>query len=350
VAILTRATERRSARRILSAALIVAAALLPALAAHAREERSVSRLKDKLDLIQQQLDASVARIEKFRARENTLLFDVGQRELQMRELEAEKGGVEARAVAAARRLYMSDGSETLQVLLSAESFADLAGQYETLAQIAELDGIALTDLKRVEEQLLDLQEDLTVNTEELARVRSRLEDESALLQERFEEATAEYEKRKEELAAASAAAAQAGGVLVTSEGMACPVAAPNSFIDSWGFPRSGGRTHEGTDIMAASGAPVVAIADGRITFEGYGASAGNWIILSGDDGNSYWYMHNRKNLVSGGRVRAGEQIATVGDTGNAIGGPPHVHFEYHPGRGGPVNPYPLVSKVCRASP
>ena len=339
------ATERRSLRRTLSTALIVAVALVPALAAQAREQRSIGQLKDKLDLIQKQLDASVARVERFRSRENRLLFEVGQVELKMGELEAEKAAVEDRAIEAARRLYMSDGSETLEVLLSAESFADLASQSETMAQIAEHDGIALTDLKRIEEQLAELQEDLTANTEELTRVRSRLEDESALLQRRFEEATAEYNKMKERLAAA--AAAQAGGVVVSPGGMACPIAAPNSFIDSWGYPRSGGRTHEGTDMMAASGAPVVAITDGRITFEGYGSSAGNWVILSGDDGDAYWYMHNRKNLVTGGRVGAGEQIATVGDTGNAIGGPPHVHFEYHPGGGGPVNPYALLSKVCR---
>jgi peptidoglycan LD-endopeptidase LytH len=347
----TRAAERRSAHRILSAALIVAVALFPALAAQARDEMSVSQLKDKLNLIQKQLDASVVRVETLRSRENKLLFDVGQVELEMRELEAEKGAVEDRAVDAARRLYMSDGSETLEVLLSAESFAELASQYETMAKIAELDGAALTDLEQVEERLLELQENVSANTEELTRVRSRLEDESALLQERFEEATAEYEKMKERLAAAaSAAAAQAGGVFVSPGGMTCPVAAPNSFIDSWGFPRSGGRTHEGTDIMAASGAPVVAITDGRITFEGYGGNAGNWVILSGDDGNSYWYMHNRENLVSQGRVNAGEQIATVGDTGNAVGGPPHVHFEYHPGDDGPVNPFALLSKVCKKAP
>ncbi len=311
----------------------------------------MSELKDELGRIQQELDDSVARIEGFRSRENRLLFEVGQVELEMRDLEAEIAVVEARAVAAARRLYMSDGSETLDALLSAESFADLASQYETMAQIAELDRIALADLKRVEEQLVDLQEDLSVNAEELARVRSRLEVESALLQDRFEEATVAYDKLKERLAAAaSAAAAQAGGVLISAGGMACPVAAPTSFIDSWGFPRSGGRSHEGTDVMAASGAPVVAITRGRITFEGYGASAGNWVILSGDDGNSYWYMHNKENLVSEGRVRAGEQIATVGDTGNAVGGPPHVHFEYHPGGKGPVNPYPLLAKVCRQAP
>jgi peptidoglycan LD-endopeptidase LytH len=128
--------------------------------------------------------------------------------------------------------------------------------------------------------------------------------------------------------------------------MTCPVAGPNSVIDSWGFPRSGGRTHEGTDIMAAFGTPVVAIVTGTITYAGYGSSAGNWLQLSGDDGNGYWYMHNQENLVSGGRVTVGQQIATVGNTGNASGGPPHVHFEYHPGGGAPVNPYSLLSSIC----
>jgi murein DD-endopeptidase MepM/ murein hydrolase activator NlpD len=302
----------------------------------------MSQLKDRLDHVQEQLDDSVARIEALRSREDELLFEVGRIELEIQDLEAAKEEIEARVVAAARRLYMTGGpdtTDTLEVLLSAESFADIETQYQVLTHIAERDRMAFTDLQKAEKKLVDLQKAVTARAEELTKTRSRRDDETALLQARFEEAAAAYEKLQEKLSTR---------VIFSPSGMACPVAGPNSFIDSWGFPRSGGRTHEGTDIMAASGTPVVAITDGRITFEGYGTSAGNWLILSGDDGDSYWYMHNRENLVSGGRVRAGEQIATVGDTGNAIGGPPHVHFEYHPGGGGPVNPYSLLSKVCRA--
>jgi peptidoglycan LD-endopeptidase LytH len=100
--------------------------------------------------------------------------------------------------------------------------------------------------------------------------------------------------------------------------------------------------------MAAFGTPVVAIVTGTITYAGYGSSAGNWLQLSGDDGNGYWYMHNQENLVSGGRVTVGQQIATVGNTGNASGGPPHVHFEYHPGGGAPVNPFTSVIDLLSA--
>jgi peptidoglycan LD-endopeptidase LytH len=99
------------------------------------------------------------------------------------------------------------------------------------------------------------------------------------------------------------------------------------------------------DMMAGYGAPVMAITSGVITLSSYGSSSGNWIILSGSDGNTYWYMHNDQNLVSSGTVTTGQQIATVGDTGNAAG-TPHLHFEYHPGGGAAVNPYPLVASIC----
>jgi murein DD-endopeptidase MepM/ murein hydrolase activator NlpD len=98
-------------------------------------------------------------------------------------------------------------------------------------------------------------------------------------------------------------------------------------------------------MMADYGTPIVAIVPGTITYSGYSGSGGNMLFLSGNDGNTYWYLHNQENLVTSGGVSAGQQIGTVGDTGNATG-IPHLHFEYHPGGGGPVNPYPLVASIC----
>jgi murein DD-endopeptidase MepM/ murein hydrolase activator NlpD len=106
------------------------------------------------------------------------------------------------------------------------------------------------------------------------------------------------------------------------------------------------RAREGVDILADYGTPVYAIVSGVWDVYPYGGSAGNWAILRGHDGHQYWYMHLQSHTVGdGAAVSAGTQVGTNGDTGNAAG-TPHVHFEYHPGGGGPVNPYPLVRSAC----
>jgi peptidoglycan LD-endopeptidase LytH len=137
-----------------------------------------------------------------------------------------------------------------------------------------------------------------------------------------------------------------GSTSVSSSGMACPVGQPRSFSDTWGAPRSGGRAHRGTDILAPYGIPVYAIVGGTWAIQSPGPSAGLWAILRGDDGNQYWYMHLQSHTVgNGARVSAGQQVGTNGDTGNARG-TPHVHFELHPGGGSAINPYPTLRSVC----
>lgn len=133
-------------------------------------------------------------------------------------------------------------------------------------------------------------------------------------------------------------------------GQACPVAGPVSFIDTWGAPRSGGRTHQGVDMMAARGTPVAAIFDGTISRTGSSSSLGGITIwMSSTAGDAYYYAHLDSiagGIASGVPVAAGQIIGAVGSTGNASPGYPHLHFEYHPGGGGAVNPYPLVRGIC----
>lgn len=130
-------------------------------------------------------------------------------------------------------------------------------------------------------------------------------------------------------------------------GMACPQDRPRSYSDTWGAPRSGGRSHEGTDIFGQMGGAVFAVTDGVIEWTRQGSSAGLWLSLRGDDGDTYWYMHLSDFAASAGqRVSAGQRIASNGNTGNARGTSPHIHFEHHPGGGNPVNPYPLVRRIC----
>lgn len=132
-----------------------------------------------------------------------------------------------------------------------------------------------------------------------------------------------------------------------SSGGACPVAGAVFFSDTWGDPRSGGRSHQGVDMMAAAGTPLAAIYSGTVSLK-VNSLGGNtiWLTSSGDQ---YYYAHLQSyasGLSSGQSVSEGQIIGTVGSSGNASATYPHLHFEFHPGGGSAVNPYPLVKSIC----
>jgi murein DD-endopeptidase MepM/ murein hydrolase activator NlpD len=130
---------------------------------------------------------------------------------------------------------------------------------------------------------------------------------------------------------------------------ACPIARPFHFRDTWGAPRSGGRRHKGVDMFAPHGVEVYAITKGVVLRHSRSGLGGIGLYIRGEDGNVYYYAHLASIVPAyrpGKRVNAGELVAYNGDTGNARGGAPHVHFEVHPGGGGPVNPYPYTAAAC----
>jgi murein DD-endopeptidase MepM/ murein hydrolase activator NlpD len=125
----------------------------------------------------------------------------------------------------------------------------------------------------------------------------------------------------------------------------CPVQGPRAFTNDWGQPRSGGRRHQGTDILSPRGTPIVANVSGTVSPHN-SSLGGISYYLRGDDGNTYFGTHLDRLSGASGRVSAGTVIGFNGNSGNARGGPTHLHFEIHPGGGGPVNPYPTVARYC----
>jgi murein DD-endopeptidase MepM/ murein hydrolase activator NlpD len=101
-------------------------------------------------------------------------------------------------------------------------------------------------------------------------------------------------------------------------------------------------------MIAARGTPIVAIYSGKIQRTSNSSLGGKSIYFKSDAGDIYYYAHldGFADVGTGEQVSAGTVIGYNGSTGNAPDYLPHLHFEYHPGGGSAVNPYPLVRSLC----
>ena len=114
--------------------------------------------------------------------------------------------------------------------------------------------------------------------------------------------------------------------------------------DSWHAPRSGGRLHEGQDIFARRGTPVFSATEGYVVRVGHSALGGKTVYVHGAGGRWYYYAHldsYAPGLSVGDYVTPDTVLGHVGDTGNAAGTPPHLHFGVYTA-GGAVDPLPLL--------
>ena len=124
----------------------------------------------------------------------------------------------------------------------------------------------------------------------------------------------------------------------------CPVPGAR-FMNDWGFGRADTGWHQGNDMMAPRGTKILAPVSGTVT-QGVGSIGGNFFRLVGSDGTMYYGGH-MDTFGKAGKVKAGDVLGTVGSTGDADGGPPHLHFQIHPGSGPSVNPYKALVAACR---
>lgn len=114
---------------------------------------------------------------------------------------------------------------------------------------------------------------------------------------------------------------------------------------NFGDPRDGGsRTHEGEDILAPEGAPIVSPTEAVVIRTGTGSGSGKYVTTANPGGESFVYMHlSEISVKAGDELDVGDLIGLVGDTGNAKGGPAHLHLEIRDGREA-TDPYPRITE------
>ena len=118
--------------------------------------------------------------------------------------------------------------------------------------------------------------------------------------------------------------------------------------DTFGAPRPGDRTHQGVDIFAPRGTPVVSATRGIVSRLGENSLGGTVVWVLGPAGDHHYYAHldSVADLRTGQRVAAGDVVGTVGNTGNARSTPPHLHYGVYRRMGGAINPFPLLAATA----
>ena len=242
-------------------------------------------------------------------------------------------------------IYKSRSDSLLfNFLLSIKSFNDLVSNFKYLNVISDKDSFLVKKTKDMKTSVTKRYKNLQRIKEEKTEIFQSLEIKKDEMQRNLENQNIIAMLLKREIVRLEKVAHQVGNLKIA---IVFPVAGPHSYINDWGFPRSGGRTHKGTDVFAVQGTPLVAVTDGYIgkyspVEKGLG---GITVWVYGYDGHHYYYAHMskvEKGIKVGAKVKAGQIVGYVGNTGNARTTPPHLHFQIHPNGGEPVNPYPFL--------
>ena len=304
--------------------------------------------------IQQRLDSVTRRLEDTRAAVASSSDEVERLRAARDRERGTATSAEESLRAQVRETYKRGSGHVALRLLAADDASDILEQTRLLAWVTderqENAEAATATAVRAEALADHAAAALEALNESEAALREQREQADALLERALEaeeavkDLIAEQEAERARLARASRST---GDPVAVTGGVACPVGSPRTYVDSWGAPRSGGRRHAGTDIMAPHGTVTPAYESGVIMRLSSNSLGGISLYLRGDSGNVYYYTHlsGYAGVAQGQRVTAGQVIAHVGSTGNA-GGINHLHFEVRPGGGASVNPYPYVRRAC----
>jgi murein DD-endopeptidase MepM/ murein hydrolase activator NlpD len=367
--------------------LIVALLAVVPIGASAQTEGDVNRAESQVDQAedstseaygrwkqaQDDLEAAILELDIVTSRLENLVYTIGLTESRIGTYEDEVEGLKENAQQLFLEAYTSGGRGMVTAAFEAVSIQDLLTSQQLMnnaasRDLADLDRYQAVsrEMDRLKIELIEKQEEVEVVEAETAaladrastlneQARSVYNQASAaeqraidnLAKERAEFQAAEALKKQRDVAAANSRSGTAAGLPpAATPGFYCPVQGGASFIDSWGFPRSGGRRHKGVDMFNSRNTPLVAVVDGRVKFSSNSLGGLSTHLYAG--GTTYYYAHleaHPTNISSGQTVKAGTIIGYLGNSGNARYTSPHLHFEIRPGNVA-VNPYPTVRHYC----
>ncbi|MDH3725746.1 MAG: peptidoglycan DD-metalloendopeptidase family protein [Thermoleophilia bacterium] len=279
----------------------------------------------------------------------------------------------ARLAKRLRSLYVNPEPTLPELLVSGHSLGDIVETSRLIDRTAQADAAVLKTTRGRRTELGQLHEKLArdsrVAEERATRARAQRERVQVLLaarrhvldsvrgelkelleQERARQRRQAVLKRQTGTSVPRSAAA-APAIPLPGGSHLFPIAGPTRFTDDWLFSRPGGRYHQGIDLFAERGTPLVAVAGGSLFRVGWNGLGGWRLWLRDDAGTTYYYAHLESFADvagEGARVSRGTVIGYAGDSGSARGTGVHLHFEIHPGGGGPVRPWPYVTSWPRA--
>jgi murein DD-endopeptidase MepM/ murein hydrolase activator NlpD len=332
-------------RRI--ALALVASLLLAALCSGvsaADTSGDLKAAKDRLATLQSELTRLAGEWSAAQTRLAVTQSKLADTRARVDRLRSHLADIQDRIGMTARIAYESGGTGALSSLLSSGSFTEFSERMEFMDRITAADADLVGAARVTREDLRRDQQALTALSAQQARVVTELQSQKNAIDARLSEVATLVDKLRRQLAAESRyhGPPPPGGLPL----QACP-APGSSFSDDFGAPRGGGRTHQGIDMLAPFGTPIRAAQSGRFQQDYNGLGGISALVYSGGGDYTYYaHMRGYAGVGNGATVSAGTVIGYVGNTGDASGGPPHLHFEYHPGGGGAVDPYSYLVALC----
>ena len=327
-------------------------------------EGESEKYSEKIAALDYQIQSTRAELNATQKIIDSLTRDIADKQDELDETIAQLDEKQELFETRIRVMYENGDTTYLEVLLSSEDFSDMLTNMEIVSQIMDYDKRIVEEYKTLKAQIEtqkaalesdrkdkqdyadDLEqayEEIEAQKKEYKALKAKVDSDLALKKAEAERMLREQDEINDEIAALSrqeTAASGGGGGKVYSGSLVWPCPSYSRISSQYGYrthPISGTRKlHKGLDIAASSGNPVIAAASGTVVKSYFSSSYGNYVVISHGGGLMTAYAHMTRRLVSAGQtVAAGQQVGTVGSTGNSTG--PHLHFEVYVG-GSTTNP------------